>query len=292
MKFIKRAKEKHGDLYDYSKTEYINAKTKVLIICPDHGEFQQLPGNHFRYGCKKCSGKDLSKEEIMDKIRSVHGLKYDYLSDFSKPTDRISIMCHDHGIFETSITEHIRGRRCRKCYHDQLKIDLLLSHQEVIEKCRTFHGDKYDYSEMNYTGASNKIDIKCPIHGMFRQNAQSHWSGCGCPKCAMGNKSSAEISWLDYLGIPDNKLFRNVRISIGNKNYIVDGKVGSTIYEFNGDYWHGNPAKFQSTDINQHNGFTFGELYAGTIEKETRLREAGFEVVSIWESDWKLRNSK
>lgn len=290
--FIIRSREKHGDLYDYSNTEYINAKTKVEIICSKHGSFFQLPGNHFRYGCKKCAGKELSKAEIMDMISEKHRNRYTYISDFSKPTDRIKILCDDHGIFETSVADHIKGRRCKKCYHQHLKSEYRLSDQEVIRKSKKAHGNKYDYSRMNYTGAANKISILCPAHGLFEQNAQSHWSGCGCPKCSMGNKSSSEVEWLNSLGVPDDKNSRNVRITVENKIYIVDGKVGSTVYEFNGDYWHGNPDKFNPEDINSNNGATFGELYKGTIERETRLREAGFKVISIWESDWKIKNSR
>ena len=46
--FIKKAREVHGDKYDYSKVEYINKRTKVCIICPIHGEFYQLAGDHMR----------------------------------------------------------------------------------------------------------------------------------------------------------------------------------------------------------------------------------------------------
>lgn len=44
--FIARAKEVHGDKYDYSKVEYANKDAKVTIICPEHGPFEQKPHNH------------------------------------------------------------------------------------------------------------------------------------------------------------------------------------------------------------------------------------------------------
>ena len=52
--FIARSKEIHKDLYDYSKTKYINDITEVLINCKEHGEFYQLPSVHYRSGCTKC----------------------------------------------------------------------------------------------------------------------------------------------------------------------------------------------------------------------------------------------
>lgn len=60
--FIKKARQVHGNKYDYSKTKYKNSKTKVKIICPEHGEFTKNPGKHFEgQGCKICSDKEKSE---------------------------------------------------------------------------------------------------------------------------------------------------------------------------------------------------------------------------------------
>lgn len=69
----------------------------------------------------------------------------------------------------------------------------------------------------------------------------------------------------------------------------VDGfsQETKTIYEFNGDYFHGNPDKFDPKDVNTKVNKTFGELYQRTIEKEYILKQAGYNVISIWESDFK-----
>ena len=53
VRFIENAKKVHGDKYDYSKVQYVDSDTKVCIVCPIHGEFEQFPGNHLRgYGCR------------------------------------------------------------------------------------------------------------------------------------------------------------------------------------------------------------------------------------------------
>ena len=52
-----------------------------------------------------------------------------------------------------------------------------------IEKAKKVHGDKYDYSKVNYTGGHNKVTIICPIHGEFEQTASNHLNGQGCVKC-------------------------------------------------------------------------------------------------------------
>ena len=57
--FIAKAREVHGDKYDYSKVEYVNNRTKVCIICPEDGEFFQLPGQHLKgHGCIKCGRRE------------------------------------------------------------------------------------------------------------------------------------------------------------------------------------------------------------------------------------------
>ena len=78
--FIKKAREIHGDKYDYSKVEYIKRNQKVCIICPVHGEFWQIPGNHLcGNGCSECSGKKKSNtEDFIKKAREIHGDRYDY----------------------------------------------------------------------------------------------------------------------------------------------------------------------------------------------------------------------
>ena len=77
--FIQKAKEVHGDKYDYSKVDYKNNKTKICIICPEHGEFWQMPATHLKsYGCPKCSGKFLDKEYFIEKANKVHNNKYNY----------------------------------------------------------------------------------------------------------------------------------------------------------------------------------------------------------------------
>ena len=83
--FIKRAKQVHGDKYDYSKAEYTGHAEKVRIICPEHGEFRQIASNHLRgAGCPKCgfiiSG---SKQRIWTKEACYELAKqYDDLTTF------------------------------------------------------------------------------------------------------------------------------------------------------------------------------------------------------------------
>jgi hypothetical protein len=54
--FITKAIKIHNDKYDYSKVNYINAKTKIIITCKYHGDFEQTPSNHLsNFNCQKCA---------------------------------------------------------------------------------------------------------------------------------------------------------------------------------------------------------------------------------------------
>ena len=125
--FIKRAREVHGNKYDYSKVIYVSAIKKVCIICPVHGKFFQTPVAHFnnKQGCPKCSfpNKYLSSQEFLEKAKAIHGEKYDYSKvSFSFMTRKVCIICHEkdsfgneHGEFWQTPQSHLLGIGCPKC---------------------------------------------------------------------------------------------------------------------------------------------------------------------------------
>jgi very-short-patch-repair endonuclease len=119
--FIKRAKEVHGDKYDYSKvSEPIKTKQPVTIICPVHGEFQQTPVGHIikRSGCSQCvvDSRRLSQDDFIKRVKEVHGDRYDYsLSVYESYHSNITIICPTHGKFQQAASIHISGAGCPKC---------------------------------------------------------------------------------------------------------------------------------------------------------------------------------
>ena len=118
--FIKRAEEIHGKgKYDYSRVEYKNNYTKITIICPIHGEFEQRPNSHLSgYGCPNCSNerKRSNTEEFIRKAREVHGDKYDYSKVVYKGAlIKVTIICPIHREFEQRPNDHLRGKGCAKC---------------------------------------------------------------------------------------------------------------------------------------------------------------------------------
>jgi very-short-patch-repair endonuclease len=179
--FIKKAKEKHGNKYDYSLVKYQGNKTKVKIICSKHGIFEQTPNNHLNgNGCLKCAGNIKSTTaEFIKKAKEKHGNKYDYSRvEYINAKTKVKIICSEHGIFEQQPTHHTQGKGCPKC------VGKNKTTEEFIQEAKTIHGNKYDYSKVDYQKSYEKVKIICFQHGEFEQRSIEHLRGTGCPKCA------------------------------------------------------------------------------------------------------------
>jgi len=197
--FIRMAKEIHGDKYDYSKVNYVNNKTKVCIICPEHGEFWQRPIHHLykKNGCPLCNGGvRLCKEEFIEKAKGIHGNKYDYSKvEYVNSQTKVCIVCPEHGEFWQTPNSHLNGNGCFDCSYIERGKKRNSSTDEFIKKAKKIHGDKYDYSKVKYDKAITKVCIICPEHGEFWQTPNCHLNGQGCPKCKQ-SKMENEISLL------------------------------------------------------------------------------------------------
>jgi hypothetical protein len=194
--FIEKAKQIHGNKYDYSKVEYKNAKTKVIIVCSTHGEFEQLANSHISNtqprGCAEC-GKNLKKnttEKFIEDAIKIHGDKYDYSKvNYTKNSEDVIIICKVHGEFLQQPNNHIsRKSGCKDCTKPKMTKD------EFLEKVEGIHGDYYDYELTEIKTQRDNITIICPTHGAFEQKLSNHLSGSGCKTCglkSMANKNKS-----------------------------------------------------------------------------------------------------
>ena len=194
--FIERAKQVHGNKYDYSKVEYINKRSKVCIICPLHGEFWQIPYTHLKgSGCPSCSGvKQLTTEEFIERAKQVHGNKYDYSkTEYVNQATKVCIICPQHGEFWQAPHNHLHGTKCPKCVNeDKRKKMVRRTSEDFINEAKQVHGDKYDYSKTEYVNQATKVCIICPQHGEFWQTPKNHLKGEGCKKCYGNQRLTTE----------------------------------------------------------------------------------------------------
>jgi hypothetical protein len=295
--FIQHANEIHGDAFVYSHVKYNKMNEKVNIICKVHGMFEQTPSNHITHaqGCQSCAGNYTSTtEEFIRKAKLIHGDIYNYSKVvYVNNHTPVIIGCEKHGFFEQTPQNHLCSK-CKDCGIESMKESQRTSPEEFLERALNVHGE-YEYPNLHYVNAKTKIEIICSVHGMFEQTPDSHLRGSGCPKCYK-KYSHPQIQWLTFISE-----FKKIQIqhaenygefSIPETKFKADGfcKETNTIYEFHGDFWHGNPKIYSGEKINPISKKTFGELYQSTMIREKQIKELGFNLVVMWESDWNKIN--
>ena len=290
--FITKANKIHNNKYDYTSVKYINNRTKVIIICKTHGDFKQLPKNHIynKQGCPKCcKNSKVTKEEFILRSNKIHANKYIYdLVKFNKILSKVNIKCPMHGIFKQMASDHLDGHGCYKC------IDKIRTTSDFIEKANKIHNNLYTYQNSIYVNARKKIIITCKTHGDFKQSPNDHLNKSGCQKCGLNNFSKVCIKWLNEIA-KKNKIYIQHALNDGEKSVKIKSKLykfdgycenTNTIYEFYGDFWHGNPKIYDRNAIHPLNKKSFGELYDETIKRENILKNNGFNIITIWENEY------
>jgi len=194
--FIRKAKGdpgQHGETYDYSKTNYVDCNTNVIIICRIHGEFLQLPRSHLKgSGCRLCgeisriSKRKGNTEKFIIDAKEIHGETFDYSKTiYEYCNTNVIIICKIHGEFSQTPESHLKGHGCIDCYNDRQRSNTA----EFIKKSEEIHGiGTYDYSKTNYINADTKVIIICKIHGEFEQRPSNHLNGSGCIRCNIENQ--------------------------------------------------------------------------------------------------------
>lgn len=136
--------------------------------------------------------RKLTQDQFIERSNSVHGDKYNYAKTvYIKSSEKVTIICPAHGNFDQTANSHLKGHGCPKCYGRYQPTT-----NEFIDKAKKVHGDKYNYSLVEYNGAHSKVKIICPAHGEFKQKASSHLQENGCPKC---NIESQKLSTKDFI---------------------------------------------------------------------------------------------
>jgi len=238
--------------------------------------------------CKDAAGRGsrITNEEWVLKAEKKHGKRYDYsyVDLHNKENNKIRIECSKHGIFLQSPGSHLLGKGCKNCANESQS----MTTEEFINKGNHIHKNKYDYSYVRYSDIKSHVSILCPKHGMFLQTPFQHlYHKTGCHTCGQHySVSRGESSWLDSMNIPNNKEYRQVPLTLGNRKFIVDGLDGNIILEYLGDFWHGNPNLYSESEINILAKKSYGDLYTETLNRFSVFEGHGYIVKYIWESEW------
>lgn len=236
--FITRSKIKHNNKYTYSKVNYINSLTRVVITCPEHGDYGQIPKSHMNgFGCKKCSGLDcLTTNEFIRISNIKHKNKYKYdKSIYVNNKTQIEVKCDEHGYFKQLPANHyLKGYGCKSC-----KIKAMFkTKDDFIKRANIIHKNLYSYELVKYDRNDVEVEIICKDHGVFMQTPHSHLNGRGCSKCkkSKGEKTiesilnKYKIDYRTQIKFKDLKYINNLRFDFG----IYKGDELKCLIEHNG----------------------------------------------------------
>lgn len=273
--FINKSKQVHGDKYDYSLVQYFTRDSKVIIICPIHGQFTQIASDHMHgKGCR-CCGYDViaqkCRSEFIDKAVAVHGNKYDYSEVIN--TNRLTavkIKCPEHGIFLQRLHNHINSKQgCPVCAG-------ITRHttDDFITIAKEMHGNRYNYSKSNYISSKEKIVIICSKHGEFEQNAGDHMYGKGCSQCStVISKPHRQL--LDFIRLQySGDVLENDRAIINPYEVDIYVPAKNLAFEFNGQYWH----SFNTKEIPR--------LKTRHHTKANMAADANIQLIQVNEYEW------
>ena len=159
--------------------------------------------------------KKITKKEFIHKAKNIHLINYDYsLVEYKNAKTKVKIICPIHEIFEQTPDSHLRGNGCPKCGLEKSSKKQRMSYEKFIEKAKIIHGDRYDYSLVEYINAKTKIKIICPIHGIFEQIPDNHTTKkYGCPFCreSQGEKEIAKILTEMNISFERQKKFKDCK---------------------------------------------------------------------------------
>lgn len=214
---------------------------KVCIICPEHGEFWQLPYNHLKYDvcCPKCNTKISDEFDFIKKSKEIHGDRYDYSKVVYRGSHtKVCIICSEHGEFWQTPQGHLTGKGCQKCAKDKLRSTT----EEFIKKARKKYGDKYDYSKVDYKDSSTDVVIICPIHGEFKQSPRYHLHRGTCPNCVKDKRDRKFKKLNNYENSCD--LSYKKKVKKYSKEMILE--IGRK-YETKSDFSRANPSAYNAS---------------------------------------------
>ncbi len=268
-KFISEANKIHGDKYDYSLVEYVNNKTKIKIICPKHGVFEQKPKQHIiGQNCLKCINENQTKtiSQFISEAELKHNNYYTYNDViYINNKTKVKINCPEHGLFEQSPNRHLNGHGCNKCYIEKQKKTI----EQFIIESKIINDDYIDYSLSEYINNETKIKLICKKHGPFEQTPNNHLSKKHkCLKCSTIESKEEKniINFMSQYCVIDAK---NRKILNGKELDIYIPSHNLAI-EYDGLYWHSEIHKPSNYHLN----------------KTQLCEKQGIQLIHIFEDEW------
>jgi G:T-mismatch repair DNA endonuclease (very short patch repair protein) len=258
-------------------SDYKNNQQKLRYVCPE-GHIRTIKYNGFQQGdgCSKCVGRNRGFDEVLFIFDKMGFTVVSYL--YTGYSSKLRLVCKNGHICNLSVKDISNGHRCGDCSKNKRK--------DISEVRVEFEKRGYSILTDTYKNNSELILCRCANGHILRKSFHNLMGDHGCLLCAPSPISSISQKWLSVLFIENREHTIVVKDGI---RYRVDGfsPAEKIVYEFLGDFYHGNPARFAPEDFNKKLKKSFGQLFEETIKKLESLADAGYRVVYVWEADFK-----
>lgn len=286
--FISKAQHIHSNAFDYSHiTNWINTKHKITIKCNTCNKLLSMRANHHtstrnpqtcKYCNKKISDVNLTKphDTYLIEFSNRWGDEYLLLDNYVHSAKHISIKCNACDTVITKRPDHaLHGKYLCPC-----KIPLRLSEENFIKKSDKKHNNRYEYTNVKYTGYRNPVTIICKKHGPFSITPEVHLMGIGCKKCSESSgetKIECELM-LHHIAFVRQKRFSDCKYKkpLPFDFYIPDRNI---CIEYNGEQ-HYKPTRFRGMSHQKSiDAFTLQQLKDSI--KSDYCKQKNMELITI-----------
>lgn len=259
----KRHRESCGERYLYGEFNESLAHNEFEVICRIHGAF--IAGGYSKKHCPSCS-ETRSRRQWMQRLIERWGeLKQPHLSLVGLNYPKVVVRCSLHSRTEVVWVNNIKPHSliCNLCIGEAKR---KRASADLLRKFKAAHGERYDYSQVDYRGANVKVIIICREHGPWETLPGNHYQGSGCWKCFSGASSKPERDWMAAIGKKlGQKQSPTARVP-GRKGGLceADATFRNVVVEFDGVYWHSREGSKAKDEY-----------------KNRKLREAGYHVIRL-----------
>lgn len=303
--FLKRANEIHGEKYNYEKVEVLevlSTKTKLQIKCNKcdyEWECSLSTHIHKNCGCPSCAGNIPTTLVKFLYKAIIHGNKFNYDNikehHIKNYKSIVPVICNKCGYeWSPSLKSHLNSKSgcpdCLRCAP--------WTYERFIKKAKLIHGNLVNYGMVEETNlnARSKVHLKCNVcNKEWICSIDCHINyNSSCPHCFKRvGYSSAQIEWLESIMEQENIVIQ-IATSLEKEYKIPDvGKVdgycleNNTVYEFHGDFWHGNPKFYDQNKLHpfSQKNETYGDKYNKTMLRDEKIRNLGYNLIVKCESD-------
>lgn len=287
--FQKEVSAKYGNTITVKEENYIGFQDYVTANCDKHGDFKIMAYNLLRNnGCQKCSIESTnefntkSHEDFVKEAKEVHGDFYLYPNKYNGANTKIDIECPIHKTFSQSPSNHIRGNGCPKCgvlkQSDKVKLTL----ENFISRANIKHNGFYNYDNVHkFANTNEKVNIMCPLHGIFPQHVGAHIRGYNCPKCAIKN-SKPELDLCELIESCGLTVVHNDYTIIKPQQLDIVIPELKIAIEYNGLIYH-REGLVKTTSYG-------GGKYRNYHLNKTKIANlAGYKLIHIFEDEWLLK---